>query len=189
MKKFIPWTDKEIEMIKQNRNPEGRSLHGVRNKKTRLGLRNRRKSRPKWAETDIKKLTYLRKEGFKLWQICQEMPHYSKNAIQKQLCRIGLAKKTEMRKFPLEVRERLKSFLKNNWEGKTPEDLTVLWNKENARFIATKRKIIRYLTEMGLKISYGEVQKINNLRKREQKAMNMRPYSSRPPGESAPREN
>lgn len=129
--------------------------------------------RPKWSEENLQLLRYCRKEGKKIDEICELLPGYSKNAIQKALCRLGIVKKNKAFKFPIEIREKFRSFLRNNWQGRTPEDLMILWNKENSKFITNKRRVITYLTEMQIKIPYGEVQKINNLRKREQKVLNI----------------
>ena len=167
------WTDEEIKLIENNRSPIGRTFYGVRNKKTQLGLRQKRQYRPKWSEENLQLLQSCRKDGKKIEEICKLLPGHSKNAIQKRLCRLGVVKKNKIFKFPIEIRERFRNFLRSNWQGKTPEDLTILWNKENSKFITNKRRVISYLSEMKIKISYGEVQKINNLRKREQKAISI----------------
>jgi hypothetical protein len=166
------WTEEELSLAKKNTMPPSRSFNGFRNKVSRMGLRTRRATRPKWSQDQIEKLNRLASEGHSARSIHKSGELFqSVNAIQKMMCRIGLAKKNKVFKFPHEVREKFKSFLVQNWRGKTPEDLNELWNKENARFPSNKRKVIAALTKLKIKISYGEVQKINNLRKKEKKIM------------------
>lgn len=73
--------------------------------------------------------------------------------------------------FPMEINQRFKNFLRCNWIGKTPEELSEIWSKENSKFPANPIKVVKYLEDMGFKISYGEVQKIKNLKKKEQEIM------------------
>jgi hypothetical protein len=166
------WTEEELSLVKKNTIPPSRSFNGFRNKVTRMGLRTRRAARPKWSQDQIEKLNRLASEGHSARFIHKSGELFqSINAIQKMMCRLGLAKKTKMFKFPHEVKERFKSFLVQNWQGRTPEELSDLWSKENFRFPSNKGKVISALVELKIKIPYGEVQKINNLRKKEKKIM------------------
>jgi hypothetical protein len=97
---------------------------------------------------------------------------FSVNAIQKQMCRLGLANKIKVFVFTKEIRQKFANFLTNNWEGKIPEDLVEIWNKENSRFPTNKRKVVSYLSRLKLKIPYGEVQRIKNLRRKLEKIHN-----------------
>ena len=166
------WTDEELSLAKKNTMPPSRSFKGFRNKVTRMGLRTRRAARPRWSQDQIEKLNRLASEGHSARSIHKGGKLLQGiNAIQRMMCRLGLAKKNKIFKFPHEVKERFKSFLVQNWQGRTPEDLSELWSKENFRFPSSKRKVISALVELKIKISYGEVQKINNLRKKEKKIM------------------
>ncbi len=163
------WSESEIEQISKNIRPAGRSIRSFSTKKVRLGLREKRKHRPKWSEENLKTLRCLVEQGYSAKKI-SEMGVWdqSRNSIQKMMCRLGIAKKNKVFKFPMEVKQKFKNFLLKNWEGKTPRDLMELWNRENSRFPSNKSKVVHYLTVLGIKISYGEVQKINVLRKKEE---------------------
>jgi hypothetical protein len=81
---------------------------------------------------------------------------------------MGLAKKTLKKSIFLskQMNKKFRKFLSDNWEKKTPADLTDIWN-ERETIKVNKRKVIRFLTILGLKIPYGEVQAMNKLRKKE----------------------
>lgn len=167
------WTEEELKLLRNNRIPEGRTVYGARNKRTRMGLREKKKYRVRWSDSNIELLKSCRQKSKILKEICEHFPSHSRNAIQKKLCAMGLAKRNKIFKFPIEVQERFKSFLRSNWKGKTPQDLMILWNAENNKFKTNKKRVVNYLTKMKIKISYGEVQKINNLRKKEQKVISL----------------
>jgi hypothetical protein len=164
------WTEEEVLLLKNNIATPKRSVNGLRSKRTRMGIRSTRPPRPRWTEDQAETLKKLVSDGHSARSIhgLGVLPH-GVNAIQKMMCRSGLAKKMKVFKFPHEIRERFRAFLLKNWEAKTPEDLQELWNRENARFPANKSKVVDYLTKMKLKISYGEVQRIKALRRKEQK--------------------
>lgn len=164
------WSPSEIERLKEKGFVPERTIHAVRQMKNRLGLRARREPRPPWSEEDLEKLKRMHENGLSARTIHQTgLLSHSVNAIQKQMCRLGLAKKNKVFKFPPEVRDRFRKFLREHWQGKIPEDLVEDWDRENAKYPTNKRKVISYLTEMGLKIPYGEVQRIKNLRRKIEK--------------------
>lgn len=161
------WSPSEIERLKEKGFVPERTIHAVRQMKNRLGLRARREPRPPWSEEDLEKLKRMHENGLSARAIHQTgLLSHSVNAIQKQMCRMGLARKNKVFKFPPEVRDKFRNFLRENWEGKIPEDLVEIWNQENARHPANKRKVVAYLTGLKLKIPYGEVQRIKNLRRK-----------------------
>lgn len=162
------WTLKEINLLKNNRPVPGRNRNAIKNKLDRLGLRKKRPDRPDWSEENLNKLKELRDQGYSARDI-SEMGIFScsQNAIQKKLCRLGLVKKIQILKFPEDVRNKFKKFLLNNWKGKTPEDLAEVWNVENAKYQTNVLRVINYLTRLNIKIPYGEVQRIKNLRRKE----------------------
>lgn len=165
------WTTEEIELIKNKKSVPNRSFFAIRNKIAKMGMKKKREPRPRWTKENIDKLQQLAKEGKSAREICalEIFKNISQNAIQKQMCRMGLSKKLKVFKFPIEVKVKFEKFLQDHWEGKTPQDLEILWNKENARYPTNHRKVVAYLTRLNIKIPYYEVQKINNLRKKEQK--------------------
>lgn len=162
------WKKEEIELLKNKRNVPGRSINGIREKLTRLGLRKKRMDRPDWTEENLNKLKELHSLGNSARDIFNMgIFNCSQNAIQKKLCRLGVTKKLKIFKFPEEIRNKFKKFLVENWKGKTPRDLCEIWNKENAQYPTNVLRVVSYLDKLGIKIPYDEVQKINNLRKRE----------------------
>jgi len=162
------WKKEEIQLLKNHRNVPGRSSNSIRSKLTRLGLRQKRVSRPAWSEESLNKLKELHQQGYS----ARDMSNMgvfgcTQNAIQKKICSLGLSKKITIRKFPEEIRNKFKKFLLENWKGKTPEDLAGIWNVENAKYQTNVMRVVSYLTKLNIKIPYGEVQRIKNLRRKE----------------------
>lgn len=166
-------SDQEIQDISENKFLPNRHYNTVRRKLLDLGLRKKRETRSKWSEQQISKLIELHNQGNSA-KIISEMGVFpqSENAIQKKICRLGLAKKTiKVEKFSECTKNKFKKFLLENWQGKTPTDLLEIWNKENNDTPANLRKVVIYLINLKIKISCYEVQKINNLRKKEHRIM------------------
>lgn len=165
------WKKEEIELLKSGRSVPGRSCDGIRKKLVDLGLHKKRTYRPDWTEENLSKLRELHVDGKSAKDIFEMgIFNCSQNAIQKKMCRLGLAKKLKtFNKFPEEIRNKCKKFLLENWQGKTPQELANIWNIENHGFQTNKNRIIDYLTKLNVKIPYGEVHRINSLRKKEQK--------------------
>lgn len=127
-----------------------------------------RDPRPKWTTEQIEQLKAFREQGMSAKQIAASglLPQ-SLNAIQKKLGRMDLVRHANIVKFNDRQREEFRNFLKKNWEGKTPQDLAELWNQTHPAAQTNKRRVISYLTALGLKIHYGEVQSINSQRRKE----------------------
>jgi hypothetical protein len=132
-------------------------------------MQGKRPPRPKWTESQLKTLADLKKQGLCAKRIAASglLPQ-SLNAIQKKMGRMHLVKHAKIVKFNGRQREEFRRFLKENWEGKTPQELADLWNHTHPVPTTNRRRVISYLTKMGLKIHYGEVQSINKMRKREE---------------------
>lgn len=173
MKRKSRWSGSEMMELEEKGFVLNGTTNSIRQKKTRLGLRVKCEHRKKWDDDQIIKLREMRGQGLSAREIQKiGMFSFSVNAIQKQMCRLGLANKLKVFKFPKEIRQNFANFLTDNWEGKIPEDLVEIWNKENARFPTNKRKVVSYLSRLKLKIPYGEVQKIKNLRRKLEKIHN-----------------
>jgi hypothetical protein len=159
------WTKEEIELLKKNKTVPNRSKSSILEKKSKENII--------WKEFEIEILKDLAGEGSKSAKEIYEMKlleNRSIHSIQKKLCRLGLAKKMQsFVKFPMDVRARFKLFLINNWEGKIPDDLVELWNKENANHQTNKHRVVSYLMKLKIKIPYYEVYKIKTLRRKEKK--------------------
>jgi len=163
------WTKEEINNLKNGKVVPGRTLHSIKNQILRLGLISKKKARRPWTEKEVEKLKELHIQGFSAKQI-YEMKIFNTGifGIQHKLRRIGLVRGKNIHKLNKETREKLKDFLLNNYQGKTPKELTDIWNKENCIKISYK-KVLSYLYVLKIKIPYYEVQKINTLRKKEKK--------------------
>lgn len=161
------WTKQEMGDLAVGLRPSGRTTNSIHRKKKRMGLTKERPPRPKWEASELAVLKDSALKGFSAFKMKEMglLPQ-STNAIQKMMCRMGLAKKRKIVKFPHEVLQRFRSFLVDNWEGRTPEELSTMWTRANARSPASRRRVVAELTRMKLKIPYGEVQRINNLRKK-----------------------
>ena len=160
------WSEAEIESLRRNNVVSTRTINAIRSMRSRLGFPCN--PRPRWLKEDADKLKELVGAGLSARKI-HKMSVFScsLNAIQKQMCRMGLAKKLKVFKYPIHIRRKFENFLVRNWEGRTPADLVEIWDKENARYPTNRRKVCSYLTRLNIKIPYWEVQKINNLRKKE----------------------
>ena len=170
MKRKSRWSGSEMMELEEKGFVLERTKNSIRQKKTRLGLRVKCEDRKKWDHDQIEKLIEMRSQGLSARGIQKKGAFsFSVNAIQKQMCRLGLANKIKVFKFPKEIRQKFTNFLVANWEGKIPEDLVEVWNKENSRFPTNKRKVVSYLSRLKLKIPYGEVQRIKNLRRKLEK--------------------
>lgn len=169
------WTQDEIDLLKSAEDPRkikisGRSKQSIICMAVRLKLIKKKPAKRPWKKKDEKLLIKLAKEGKTPSQIVKMgVFSNSRNSIQKKLCYLGLAEKApQIKKFPENILSKFKNFLKENWQGKTPKELTDLWNIQN-EFKIKKNKVVYHLTAMKIKIPYAEVMVINNLRKNEEK--------------------
>lgn len=132
-------------------------------------MQGKRSPRPKWNEAQIAALKEFKERGMSAKEIAATglLPQ-SLNAIQKKMGRMHLVQHLKIVKFNERQREEFRRFLKGNWEGRTPQELADLWNQTHPVPQTNKRRVISYLTALGLKIHYGEVQSINKMRRREE---------------------
>lgn len=163
------WTESEINNLKSGKVVPGRTEYAIRNQILRLGLKTKKSPRRPWKPEEINKLKELHEQGYSAKKI-HEMKIFNTGVfgIQHKLRRIGLTKGKKISKLSKDTRDSLKNFLLENYQGKTPLELTEMWNKQNIKKVSYK-KILSYLYNLKIKIPYYEVQKINNLRKKEKK--------------------
>jgi hypothetical protein len=136
-----------------------------------------------WTDAEIQRLCELYAQGHTARTIAQaNLLPFTRDAVQKQLCRLGLAAKVAMVKFTPSQREKLKTFLREHWLGKTPEELTQLWNQQHPWLAINKKRTVSYLTRMKIKIPYAEVIRMNGQRKREEKILQAAQTSAPSPG-------
>lgn len=68
--------------------------------------------------------------------------------------------------LPEDVKSKLKIFLKNNWVGNTPEELTHAWNIQSAHSVGGG-EICEVLGEMGILVSDEELERMRDLKGKE----------------------
>lgn len=165
------WSQAEYEQLRNTGTVPGRSKRAIARAKIRLAMRNKERFRRPWTAAEIQQLCLLYTQGHSAVTIAKRgLLPFSRMAIQKQLCRLGLAAKIEIRKLTPDQRALFKRFLQAHYEGKTPEDLARLWSAQYPRVPVDKKQVVRYLSNLRIKIPYGEVQSINKQRRREEKA-------------------
>jgi len=157
-----PWTNEEIEELKQGRTPPNRSIFSIKCMKQRLGLVAFKASR--WTPEHRKQLVELISEGKTQKEIGKILP-YTARGIQKQVMRMNL-QRTRQYKFKRSELAKFQSFLQNNWQQKTPAELTDEWNNNNHKKII-KRKVEYHLRKMGIKIPKDESLRMGFLKKKE----------------------
>jgi len=165
------WTNEEIKLLKENKKVPNRSKEAARSMQVRLGLVQKKPYKKPWKKKDesiLKKLIQEGKTPKQIFNMNVLSKKYSRNSIQKKMGYMGLSKKSVQEKLSRENLIKLKIFLKTNWQGKTPQELLELWNKDNVPKLK-KNKILYHLCKLGIKIPYAEVTKIKNLKLKEEK--------------------
>jgi hypothetical protein len=165
------WTQAEINALKNKKAfLLKRTKNSIRRKLRELNLVQKEEHRKHWPENHNEILIGLVKEKKTAKEIFNmKILPYSKNSIQKKMCYLGLckSKSAPIEKYDEETLNKFKKFLENNWQGKIPEDLEQEWNESN-NIKTNKRKVLYHLYRLGIKIPYGEVASIKNLRKKEE---------------------
>jgi hypothetical protein len=168
------WTEEELNLLKSSKESliKNRTQESIRRMKKKLNLVPINPSRKKWKKKEESCLIKLCKEGKTAFEIFNmKIFKYSKNSIQKKICYLGLSKQTKIEKFPKDILQEFKNFLKENYVGNTPEDLVEFWNSKNS-FKTNYKKVLYHLRLLKIKIPYAEVAIIKNLRKKEKKIAN-----------------
>lgn len=166
------WSQAEYEQLRKTGSVPGRSSRAIARAKIRLKLRDKQAFRRPWSAAEIQRLCELYAQGHTARTIARAgLLPFTKDAVQKQLCRLGLANKIAMVRFTPAQREKLKAFLLKHWHGKTPEELTQLWNQQYPWLAIDKKRTVSYLSRMKIKIPYSEVIRMNAQRKREEKIL------------------
>ena len=166
------WTEEEIDLLVQGMPVPGRTAKSIERKRVSLGLL-KQKPRYAWPDEHIQLLQRAWEQGLSSRQIFKGkiLPsNYSVNAIQKKMCDMGLVRKRlKFIRFDANTKAIFEQFLIANWSGKSPSELTRLWNEKYPSYSISHRKVIKYLSKLGIKISYSEVAIINKQRKFEQR--------------------
>lgn len=164
-----PWTKEEIELLKKNKTVPNRTKESIRCQLDRLGILKKQPYRKPWKKKDECLLRKLVKQNHTTSEIFKMgiLP-YSKMAIQKKICNLGLSKKSKTRRLSKLDLLRFKNFLKENYIGKTPIQLCEAWNQNNTIKVS-KKQTVYHLSKLKIKISYAEVIRINIQKEKEEK--------------------
>ena len=166
------WTKEELDLLINSKEHliKNRTKESIKRMKKRLNLITLGPCKKRWKKKEEKLLIKLCKEGKTPSEIRNmNILKYSRNSIQKKMGYLGLSKKmNKIEKIPKNILLEFKKFLQENWTGKTPEDLVEIWNSKNL-FKVNYRKVLYHLQALKIKIPYGEVAIIKNLRKKEEK--------------------
>lgn len=169
---YEQWTAEEIKLLKENRPVPGRSRKSIDRKRIDLGL-FKRKPRKSWTLKNERKLKKLVREGYSALQILEMgvLPKkFTRDSIQKKICRLNLAKKmTSYKRFSEHTQLLFESFLKENWENKIPQELADQWNELYPKEKIGHRRVIRYLSKLNIKVSSYEMANIRRQKEKEKK--------------------
>lgn len=171
-RRYELWTPKEISLLRQGKPIHGRSKQTVERKRIALGI-HKREPRFRWKTQDEQQLRFLCGQGKSALDIHKEksLPDkYTINSIQQKMCRLGLAKRstTKYVRFPEQIKLKFEKFLIDNWQGKLPQELADMWNNSNYNFQVKDKRVIRYLSQLNIKVSCYEMGKIKRLRQKEE---------------------
>lgn len=169
------WTPEEIKMVIEGATHiEGRTPSAIKHAMRRLKVvqasqKQAIENKPfSWTEDKTNTLKDLIEHGYNVQEIYDmRIFNVTENAIQKKIKRLGLDKEIKLVKLVGETKDLFKKFLLDNWKCKTPRDLMEIWNKENASYIVNVRTVVYGLAVLNIQIPYSEIQKINDLRKKE----------------------
>lgn len=163
------WNEEEIKAALENRVPPGRSRRSLQRVRREIGAVPKGKSRRRWSKARIRRLKELHARGLGAETIAAEgLMRASANSIQKMMARLGLSKRVKIVKFSPPQRDALRRFLKANHEGRTPEELVEMWREAHPELPPVgHRRVVEYLSKMGLKMTCWDALRINNARRRE----------------------
>jgi hypothetical protein len=136
----------------------GRSAGAVRAMASRLHLIGDGISRKRWPDSDVQLLRQLVADGLTAKRIAETnaLPGYGRNAIQKQMQRLGLGRperslpQKKARRLAGESIEAFIAFLSANAAAKTPAQLTFLWNQQHEPRVSHQR-VLYHLGRLGLR--------------------------------------
>ena len=171
------WTENEIELLRDllaqgfsaSEMQIGlRTPAAIQNKAARLDFVGDGIPRKRWTEDTEKLLKRLIREGLTAAEISADpdlLAGYSRNAIQKKLGRLKLIDGGRSRRARDAVRlsslelERFHTFLLAHASRCTPEQIALLWNRENTPVIS-RRRVVYHLQKLGIKRTWAEVMRM-----------------------------
>jgi len=168
------WTEHEIEQLRDllsqglsasEMQIGSRSPAAIQNKAARLDFVGDGIPRKRWtaeAESELKRLIGEGWTAARLSVSPDVLAGYSRNAVQKKLGRMKLIDGGRSRRARDAVRltaaqlDRFHTFLLAHASRCTPEQIALLWNRENTPLV-TRRRVVYHLQKLGVKRSWAEV--------------------------------
>lgn len=125
-----------------------------------------------WKKEDVDILVELKNQGLTPSQITKTglLPRYSRNGIRKKMATI-------LKDLSPSRLELFKAFLKENWQGKTPQELVALWNISNDLKVETQ-DVVHHLKELKILASKEEVERVKQLKIKEEQIKKKKTTSS-----------
>lgn len=152
------WSESELELVKKGRlRIKGRSRCAVIDMRRRLGMGAPRRPRPYWTAEKERLIKSLHSKGLSARDMVQEGHFVDRSAVavQKKLCRMGLAKKMELSRLPKKVNKVLLEFVSENWKSLTPAQMTETWNSQNPKHKVNKGRVRKSMREIGVKLRFS----------------------------------
>ena len=172
-----PWSEDEIEQLRgllslgfsaSEMEIVLRSSAAIQNKAARLDFVGDGIPRKRWTTAAEKLLKQLIHEGRTAAQISatsELLPGYSRNAIQKKLGRLKLIDGGRSRRAREAIRltsdqlDHFHTFLLAHASRCTPEQIALLWNRDNVPLIS-RRRVVYHLQKLGIKRTWAEVMRM-----------------------------
>ncbi len=171
------WTEQEIDQLREllaqglsasEMEISGRTPAAIQNKAARLDFVGDGIPRKRWTPAAERELRQLIRAGWTAASISIDadvLVGYTRNAIQKKLGRLNLIDRKRSRQARDAVRltseqlERFHTFLLAHASRCTPEQIALLWNRDNTPEIS-RRRVVYHLQKLGIKRSWAEVMRM-----------------------------
>ena len=168
------WTEHEIEQLRDflsrglsasEMQVGSRTAAAIQNKAARLNFVGDGIPRKRWTGETERMLKRLVGDGGTAAVISADpelLSGYSRNAIQKKLGRLKLIDRSRSRRAREAIRlsseqlDRFHTFLLAHASRCTPEQIALLWNRENTPLVS-RRRVVYHLQKLGIKRSWAEV--------------------------------
>jgi len=171
------WTEHEIEQLRDllslgfsaSEMQIGlRTSAAIQNKAARLNFVGDGIPRKRWTGETERILKRLVRDGGTAAVIASKpelLSGYSRNAIQKKLGRLKLIDRSRSRRAREAIRltsgqlDHFHTFLLAHVSRCTPEQIALLWNRENTPLVS-RRRVVYHLQKLGIKRSWAEVMRM-----------------------------
>ena len=183
------WNAEDIEFLKKEISAgkfiedisiNGRTTNSIRNQATRLRLIGDGVKRKPWTKMEKALLKSYVQSGWTASEISKAttsisdlrpLARFNRNAIQKQMQRMGLGDKKMSRKlkrvvhFTHEEKIEFRTFLRERYLTMTPEQMAKMWNKSHTTKVGRGR-VVSHLVIMQCKLPWKTIIKMPYSRKK-----------------------